>query len=238
LTFRQPAKGVVMIKAMRAAVKQMTPPLLYRGMAGVTHCLARKLGPARGWGERPAVWYDDIYRSSREYGRHYTQSRYYALWSVVADRLMCSGAKRILELGCGPGQFARLLADKGITEYCGLDFSAAAVETARALCPAFEFHATDIRQEGVLESLEYDCCLALEFLEHVENDTEILRRLRQGSRFYATVPNFADTAHVRHFTGVPAIEARYGECFSEYRVDPHRANGEGLMFFLIEARIR
>jgi trans-aconitate methyltransferase len=227
-----------MIKAMRAAVKEMTPPLLYRGMVAVTHRVTRKLGPARGWGERPATWYDDIYRSDPEYGRHYTQSRYYPLWSVVADRLVRSGAKRILDLGCGPGQFALLLADKGITEYYGLDFSAAAIEAARAVCPAFQFRAADIRRQGVLESLEYDCCLALEFLEHVENDTEILRRLRRGSRFYATVPNFADTAHVRHFTGVAAVEARYGGCFSQYRVDPHRANREGIMFFLIEARIR
>ncbi len=227
-----------MIKVVRTVLKEMTPPLVYRGLAGVTHCLRRSLGQARNWGARPAGWYDDIYRSHPEYHKHYTQCLYYPLWSVVADRLIRSGAKRILDLGCGPGQFALLLRDKGVTEYCGLDFSATAIQAAWVLCPAFQFRTADVCQPGVLESLEYDCCLALEFLEHVEKDTEILRRLRRGSRFYATVPNFADTSHVRHFSHMQEIESRYGEYFSECCVDPHRANPEGLMFFLIEARIR
>ncbi len=227
-----------MIKAAKTVVRELTPPLVYRGLAGVAHWVGRSLGPARTWGTRPAAWYDDVYRSDPEYRRHYTQSRYYSLWSVVADRLIRSGAKRILDLGCGPGQFALLLSDKGITEYCGLDFSDVAIQAARTVCPAFQFRTADICREGVLESLEYDCCLALEFLEHVEDDTGVLQRLRRGSRFYATVPNFADASHVRHFADVQEIEARYGRYFSECRVDSHRANPEGLMFFLIEARIR
>ncbi len=227
-----------MIKGVKAVLREMTPPFLYRMLAGVTRRLSRNLGPAGTWRARPATWYDDIYQSHPEYRKHYTQCRYYPLWSVVADRLIRSGAKRILDLGCGPGQFALLLADKGITQYCGLDFSDAAIQAARALCPAFQFRTADICQAGVLESLEYDCCLALEFLEHVEDDTGVLRRLRRGCRFYATVPNFPDAAHVRHFSTVQEIESRYGEYFSEYHVDVHRANPEGLMFFLIEARIR
>ena len=227
-----------MIKVVKAVIKEMTPPLVYRGLAGVARRLHRNLGSARTWGTRPAAWYDDIYRSSPEYRKHYTQCLYYPLWSVVADRLIRSGAKRILDLGCGPGQFALLLSDKGITEYCGLDFSDTAIQAARALCPGFQFRTADICQKDAVESLEYDCCLALEFLEHVEDDTEILQRLRRGSRLYATVPNFADASHVRHFSSVQEIESRYGEYFSECRVDPHRANPEGLMFFLIEARIR
>jgi len=179
-----------------------------------------------------------VYKSDPEYRKHYTRCLYYPLWSVVADRLIRSGARSILDLGCGPGQFALLLSDKGITEYCGLDFSDTAIQAARAFCPAFEFRTVDIGQEGVLESREYDCCLALEFLEHVEKDTEILRRLRRGSRLYATVPNFADRSHVRHFSNAREIESRYGEYFSECRIDSHRANPEGLLFFLIEARIR
>ncbi len=227
-----------MIQVVKAVLQEMTPPFLYRMLAGVTHRLSRNLGPARTWGARPATWYDDIYQSHPEYRKHYTQCRYYPLWSVVADRLIRSGAKRILDLGCGPGQFALLLADQGITQYCGLDFSDTALRAARALCPAFQFRTADVCQEGVWESLEYDCCLALEFLEHVEKDREILRRIRRGSQFYATVPNFADPSHVRHFSSVQEIESRYGKYFSACRIDAHRANPEGLMFFLIEARIR
>ena len=55
---------------------------------------------------KEADWYDEIYRQPHDYQAHYTQSRYYFLWSVIADRLIRSGVRRVLELGCGTGQFA------------------------------------------------------------------------------------------------------------------------------------
>jgi trans-aconitate methyltransferase len=226
-----------MIKAVKAVVREITPPFLYRAMAQVTHRLSRRLRPETVRGIRPSTWYNEIYASSAEYRGHYTESRYYPLWSVVADRVIRSGARRILDLGCGPGQFALLLSDRGITEYCGLDFSEAAIQSARTRCPGFQFHTADVRQEGVLEQWEYDCCLALEFLEHVDQDTEILRRIKKGSRFYATVPNFPDPSHVRYFSSVREVESRYRKYFSVCGVDVHRANPRGALHFLIEARI-
>lgn len=227
-----------MIKVVKAVVREITPPLLYRGMARVTHRIGRRLWPEKAGGIKPSTWYNAVYASSAEYRGHYTESHHYPLWSVVADRVIRSGAKRILDLGCGPGQFALLLSDRGITKYCGLDFSEAAIQIARTRCSALEFRRADICQEGVLEPLEYDCCLALEFLEHVDNDTEILRRIKKGSQFYATVPNFPDPSHVRYFSSVREVESRYRKYFSVCRVDVHRANPRGAMHFLIEARIQ
>ena len=59
------------------------------------------------------------------------------MWTVLADRIRRSGAKSVLDIGCGPGQFAACLFDMaGIETYTGLDFSAEAIRMGPALVSA------------------------------------------------------------------------------------------------------
>ena len=188
-----------------------------------------------GRGElRPAGYYDDVYRVSASYRQPYWESRYYFLWSVVADRLVRANVRNILDLGCGPGQFAALLRDKGFERYCGIDFSETSVELAREVCPAFEFAVADLSDPDTLRHREYDCVLALEFLEHVEDDRGILEEIRPGTRVLLTVPNFPDPAHVRYFRRPSAVEARYERLFSDFRIDTFWPDRSGLRYFLLD----
>ena len=50
----------------------------------------------------------------------------------------------VCDLGCGPGQVARYLYDRG-AEACGMDLSVGMIECARRLNPGIEFHAGDMR---------------------------------------------------------------------------------------------
>lgn len=221
----------------QSVLKQLIPPLVWRGI-----CRIRRRwigGPtSEPEGRKEAGWYDDVYAGSAEYAAHYTESRYYFMWSVIADRLIRSGARRVIDLGCGPGQVARLLCDKGLSEYCGLDFSAKSVELAGRICPEFEFRVADICKGDLLEAIEYDSLVTLEFLEHIDEDTEVLSRIRSGTHVLATVPNFPYVSHVRHFNNSGEVLARYGEYFDQLRVDTFLEDKAGKAYFLLDGKRR
>ncbi|MCB9456176.1 MAG: class I SAM-dependent methyltransferase [Anaerolineaceae bacterium] len=57
---------------------------------------------------------------------------------------MTAGKGRVCDLGCGPGQIARYLHERGV-EVCGIDLAPGMVEVARRLNPAISFEVGDMR---------------------------------------------------------------------------------------------
>ncbi len=70
-------------------------------------------------------FYDDRFSKVDKYLVSPRDSPYYPLWRAVLDNLepRCS----ILDVGCGPGQFAKLCVEEG-HPYVGIDFSQVAIE--------------------------------------------------------------------------------------------------------------
>jgi 2-polyprenyl-3-methyl-5-hydroxy-6-metoxy-1,4-benzoquinol methylase len=188
--------------------------------------IAHRLGIMQDWEQRltpegreqPAEWYDKVYNEAAWYRDHYTKSCYYALWSIIVDRIVGSGARRVLDIGCGPGQFASYLYDQGIRHYVGLDFSAAAVEMGCRKELGFEFVQGDARSSDVYDRVDYDVLVCTEVLEHVEEDLIVVSRFRPGRRCLCTVPNFPWTSHVRHFRSAEEVHERYGPFFRDLKV--------------------
>lgn len=222
---------------LKRVVRNICPPVLY----GWASSLRRRPPADRGrtittveGALRSADWYDERYESSAEYAKHYTESQYYAVWTVIADRLERADVERVLDLGCGPGQFAALLHDRGVTAYRGLDFSATSIRLAQQRCPTYDFATADISEVGVIEASDYDCVVTLEFLEHVDGDVAILQRIRPGTRVFATVPNFPDPGHVRYFADAAEVRDRYRDVFSRMEVDPLLLDPKGYALYLID----
>jgi SAM-dependent methyltransferase len=188
--------------------------------------------------EQPAEFYDARFASSTGLQVHYTRSPYYPLWTVVTDRLVGMGARQIIDIGCGPGQFACLLRDHGIPQYLGLDFSRQRIEYARKSCPEFRFEIVDLFASDLLRTSEYDAVVALEFLEHVQGDLEVLRQVRPGCNFIGTVPNYHSAGHVRIFQSAAEVDARYRSELDELRVDPWATDPHGKTIFLLQGRRR
>ncbi len=218
----------------KSVVKSVTPPLIWRAGASVVHALtlrsARPLKP----GEQDALFYDNVYQESIEYRKHYTASPYYFLWCVIGDRLKRGGGRSVLDIGCGPGQFASMLRDAGVPNYCGLDLSEQAIQMARAICPEYRFVAESVFDSVLLDRCDYDTVVSTEFLEHVHEDVAVLNRIRAGTRFYGTVPNFPFVSHVRHFRNCEEVGERYGSAFAHLTVDAMPADNTGKRFYLIE----
>lgn len=184
--------------------------------------------------EQPAEFYDATFDKCDHWKQHYCASHYYPLWTVIADRIRRAGVKSVLDIGCGPGQVACLLRDNGVPRYHGLDFSAARITQARSVCGEYEFVQADVYKDDLLEVLDYDCLLTMEFLEHVERDLDVLRRVRPGVFVLATVPNFPAAGHVRKFENCDAVHERYGSLFKSLDVMPLLADDTGRKHFVLE----
>jgi len=204
---------------IKNTVKVLTPPLLWNAASFLKKAAIGLFAPRIGRSESPSEA-DAHYKNQRGFfQQHYSESPYYFLWCVAADRLVRRREWPILEIGCGAGQLAAFLCDKGIEGYLGIDFSVEAVALAKEACPKFSFRVENICETNTLDAPSYRTVVTLEVLEHIENDLELLKRIRPGVRVLASVPSFPSRFHVRHFGGCEEVAVRYGGLFDEFRVD-------------------
>lgn len=117
---------------------------------------------------------------------------------------------KIVELGCGSGQFANMLFDEGFENYVGYDFSSVALARAVELNPLKRdcFQQKDIR--GLAWPPAVEAVIIFEVLEHLVDDVAVIKEVPSGSKVIFSVPNFDSFNHVRKFENLPAIIARYG----------------------------
>jgi SAM-dependent methyltransferase len=185
--------------------------------------------------ELKSGWYDRMFADTTQYHLHYAQSPYYFLWSQIAERLQQYGAGSVLDVGCGPGQFASLLLDRGIASYVGLDFSAVAVDMARQREPRGRFVVGDARFSSIYEEAACEAIVCTEVLEHIQADLAVVSRFPARVRCFCTVPNFPHESHVRWFADSDEVAERYADFFSPLNVQAIDAPGtEDHVFFLLD----
>jgi SAM-dependent methyltransferase len=218
---------------LQLLAKGLTPPMMWK-LATFLKRLLTGDPPPIAFGERDAEWYNRAYRETEEYRKHYTQSQYYFIWTVVLDRLLRAGVSSVLDIGCGPGQFASLLRANNVPRYCGIDLSQVAIRLARSACPDYTFSAVNVFETDILEKLDYDTAISMEFLEHVSDDIIVLQRIPKGRRFIGSVPNFPYESHVRHFLNTEEVVGRYGSLFEQFHVDSFLADDKEKIFYLFE----
>lgn len=162
--------------------------------------------------EQPATYYDAIYLKSEAYKTHWSKSRYVKLWEAVLNEIDLKAP--IIDIGCGPGQFANMCAEKGCVKYFGLDFSEQAIKNAKALNEGLnnlEFLKSDIfNVDFVIENESQ--FIMLEVMEHIEKDLEYLAKLKKGNegkKIVITVPTFNDAGHARFYKTEKEWVARF-----------------------------
>jgi trans-aconitate methyltransferase len=199
----------------------------------VVRAARRRVLVARGGAS--SQWYDDVYASHDHYATHYKESRYLPVWEALCDRIPDSSS--VLEVGCGTGQLAEMMLDRGAGSYTGFDFSPKAVELARERLPHCRIEVADARSTDLYTAQPYDVVVTTEVLEHITDDLQVLERVPSGVQILATVPDFPYESHVRWFDTAEQVRARYEPYFESLEITTYHhagdTEGRGGTFYLM-----
>jgi len=158
--------------------------------------------------EKDSSYYDKIFSEKKEFQVSYRDTPYWVQWTQVINFLGQDKDQRILEIGCGTGQFAEFLLDEGFKNYLGFDFGERAIKLAKERVPDFSFVVSDALSGEVYKNA-YDTVICLEVLEHIKNDLNVLMNIEEGKIIIFSLPNFYDNSHIRWFISERQIKKRY-----------------------------
>lgn len=132
------------------------------------------------------IWGEDTARLSPV---HPTTFRLRQGLEAVAD---LSPQSKVLEVGCGAGQFIRAIKNLRPDLSCyGSDISCTALEKARAQTDGVHYDESDAAKLPYADNF-FDGVLVFDVLEHVSDPekmiSEIKRILKPGGKFYAFIP--------------------------------------------------
>lgn len=165
--------------------------------------------------EKNSEFYNDVYRTGgwqKEYHKHYTDSNNHKAWGKVVSWIMEVPERKIIEIGCGSGQLSNMLFDNGLCDYKGIDFSSTAIALAKDRNPKYaHLFSVENAFDTDLFSGAYTTVVILEVLEHIEDDLNLLKRIKESAQVIFSIPNFDSRAHVRWFENEEKIIQRYSE---------------------------
>ena len=188
--------------------------------------------------EKDSIYYDQIYSSGgwqKQYHKHYSESYYYSGWKLALSWLNNNPNPKILEIGCGNGQFANMIFTNGITNYKGFDFSPIAIRMAKKNNQKYsENFVVDNAYTSELYNYDYNIVVILEVLEHIERDLLVLEKIKKNTTVIFSVPNFNSESHVRWFNSKDNIEERYSDIVEIYEIQEVRLSSTTNKIYLVK----
>ena len=219
-----------MRKKYKDILKQWTPPIVFDYGRKIAH--SKLFADKQKKKEKKNNWYENYY-SQFEFTQHYASSLYYFMYSILADRIVHK-VSSILDIGCGSGYLASVLFQLNFTQYVGFDFSHKQLDAARKRCPEQKYYYADAYKTNLFYTVEYEAVACTEFLEHVEKDLDIIRRIPKGKIFFGSVPSFDFESHVRYFKTSGEVENRYAPLLKEFDINRYCLRNEENYLFIFE----
>lgn len=173
------------------------------------------------------AWHQQVFES--EPSHHDDTSPWY---KIVLEYMVPIAGKKALEVACGRGGFASVLASQGATAF-GADFSAAALNIARQR--SIENKASPVAlvqtdaQQLPYPDESFDIVVSCETIEHLPDPMQGLREMARVCRtdglLYLTTPNYFNAmglyylyARLRSRKATPGADQPYDRVFLFHQV--------------------
>jgi tetratricopeptide (TPR) repeat protein len=186
-----------------------------------------------GISQASSQYYDNVFSNSKKYLESGESSIYIDVWTYIVTLLKENSYTHILDLGCGPGQFAEFI-NKRLDNllYTGIDFSISALSIAKKRCPNFAFINKTLPITNFAFIPQIDVVICTEVLEHIETDIDILKNIDKGRPIIASVPNFDSFSHVRYFNSIDEVKQRYSFLFKDLSIKPFALNSKSIIWVM------
>lgn len=186
--------------------------------------------------EKNSDFYNALFESggwNDMYYKHYSESHYFKIWLEALEKLKKISSPKIIEIGCGPGQFANLLFDNRLNDYQGIDFSSEAIKYAKNRNSDYNslFNIDDAYTSNIFNK-DYNVAIIFEVLEHVNDDLNILEKIRRDTYIMFSVPNFYSDGHVRWFNSKLDIFNRYRKYVEYEDIQEHSVGGLNKIYLI------
>jgi trans-aconitate methyltransferase len=187
----------------------------------------------------PQPYYERIYAEDRHRKRGTWRP-----WQKQGGKFLCYAVMQlatppILDLGCGSGHLAEMLAAFGRKEHyaLGMDYCPSAILMAKRRAPWATFASGNAAgHPELLARRIYRTAVLLEVLEHIYEDRELLSAIPRGRYIVASVPDFPTRGHCRYFGTALEVKQRYGDLISFERIVVEHGIASDNRWFLFQGR--
>lgn len=136
-----------------------------------------------------------------------SEANYPAHWKFFLNFLKQYNYKKILDVGCGVGAYAKLLKDSGLNvEYTGIDYSENAIKIAKNQWGFGNFKCLDYRQLDNQFLGEFDLVHLGAFLDVLPNGNEALEFILKQLPRNVLISRIEITKNPSHFTVYDAYD--------------------------------
>ncbi len=176
-------------------------------------------------------FYNDAYKETISYKTHYSESLYFHFWKPLMETIIFKYPKtsKILEIGCGSGQFGHYLYDCGYTKYLGIDFSEEAIKIAQTF--SSQNYKTINYKDMNFD--RYDLFILLEVIEHLEDDIYLIKKIPIGKTVIFSVPDFWYKSHVRVYD-INKIKTRFSKYLNFREIIAHEHNNGRHIIYVVD----
>jgi len=105
---------------------------------------------------------------------------------------------RIIEVGCGNGNFAEFIEQRGISRYIGVDISKNEIDKAKDLYPQYRFLVADITKNYNFLN-KASMIVSFQTLQHIKDDLPLLNNIKPKTKILISVPNSPYGDAIRFF---------------------------------------
>ncbi|MCL6606405.1 MAG: class I SAM-dependent methyltransferase [Paenibacillus sp.] len=181
--------------------------------------------------------YDEFWRSDQIIEK-YANSNRVVFYRDILEIIKKFLSGRIIDVGCGSGDFLNLIRKIGIPEQqlYGVDFSQSAIERCREMMSGGKFLVGNIYDLNFPSSY-FDCVICMEVLEHLEKPHQALEEMKRVCKgdgvIIITIPNGDYDDYIGHLSFW--TEASFREFLGEFKLLDFRYLGDGTAMIFIVA---